>query len=133
MYRPIHRPIHRSRSPIRYMIRSFFTQKEASNRCPALSGSQTSDPLHYIANWSQFLSSNVLWSGNVHRHQPERSEIFMVSGLPLSRRSNREKLTTADILTTFAGEFFYRRNRRHRVAMLFKLKSVLYTPEKINI
>ena len=37
---------------------------------------------------------------------------------------------TADILIAFADEFFYRRNRRHRVTiMLFKLKSVLYPPD----
>ena len=51
-----------------------------------------------------------------HLQHPERSEIFIFSGLSLSRRSNSEKLTrlkiAADNLIVFAGEFFYRRNRR---------------------
>ena len=64
----------------------------------------------YIVNSSQFLSPNVLWSCNVHRQQPERSNIFIFSGLSQSHRSNSEKLRrfkiAADILIAFAGEFF---------------------------
>ena len=45
-----------------------------------------------------------------HLQHPERSEIFIFSGLSLSRRSNSEKLTrlkiAADNLIVFAGEFF---------------------------
>ena len=45
-----------------------------------------------------------------HLQQPERSEIFIFSGLSLSRRSISEKLTrlkiAADNLIVFAGEFF---------------------------
>ena len=66
-----------------------------------------------LVNSSQFLSPNVLWSCNVQRQQPERSKIFIFSGLSLSHRSNSEKLRrftvcniAADILIAFAGEFF---------------------------
>ena len=56
------------------------------------------------------LITNVLWSRNVHRQPPERSDIFIFSSLLLWRRSNSEKLTrfkiAADTLMTFAGEFF---------------------------
>ena len=55
----------------------------------------------FIANSSQFLAPNVLWSRNVHRQQPERSEIFIFSGLSLARFK-----VTADILMVFASEFF---------------------------
>ena len=48
----------------------------------------------------------VLWSRNVHRQQPERSEIFIFSGLSLSGLSLARFKITADILTAFAGEFF---------------------------
>ena len=45
-----------------------------------------------------------------HLQQPERREIFIFSGLSLSRRSISEKLTrlkiAADNLIVFAGEFF---------------------------
>ena len=62
-----------------------------------------------LVNSSQFLALNVLWSCNVHRQQPERSKIFIFSGLSLSHRSNSEKLRrlkiAADILIAFAGEF----------------------------
>ena len=65
-----------------------------------------------LVNSSQFLSPNVLWSCNVQRQQPERSKIFIFSGLLLSHRSNSEKLRkftvgkiAADILIAFAGEF----------------------------
>ena len=47
------------------------------------------------------VSRFVLWSRNVHRQQPERSEIVTFSGLSLARFK-----TTADILIVFAGEFF---------------------------
>ena len=74
----------------------------------------------YIVNSSQFLSPDVLWSRNVHRQPPERSDLFIFSGLSLWRRSNSEKLTmlkiAVDTLITFAGEFFKRRKRRHRFA-----------------
>ena len=71
----------------------------------------------------------------VHLQQPERSEIFIFSGLSLSRRSNSEKLIrlkiAADILVAFAGEFF---TEVHRVAiMLFKSKSVLPPPDATAI
>ena len=53
---------------------------------------------------------NLFWSRNIQRQQPERSEIFIFSGLSLSRRSDSEKPTRfkieADILITYAGEFF---------------------------
>ena len=57
------------------------------------------------------------------------------------RVGQSEKLTrlkiAADILMAFAGEFFYRRNRRHRVAIKLskfcKLKSVLNPPEATAI
>ena len=56
------------------------------------------------------LISNVLWSCNVQRQQPERIEIFIFPGLSLSHQSNSENLTrfkiAADTLMTFAGEFF---------------------------
>ena len=69
---------------------------------------------------------------------PERSDIFIFSGLLLSRWSNNKKLPrfkiAADTLMTFPGKFFYRRNRRHRfVAIMFKLKSVLYPPDATAI
>ena len=70
---------------------------------------QTPKTQTFIANSSQFLSPNVLWSHNVQRQQPERIEIFIFSGLSLSHRSNSENLTR---LMTFAGEFFFRRNRK---------------------
>ena len=45
-----------------------------------------------------------------HLQQPERSEIFIFTGLSMSRRSNSEKLTrlkiAIDNLIVFAGEFF---------------------------
>ena len=47
-----------------------------------------------------------LWSRNVHRQQPERSEIFIFSGLSLSSLSLVKVKITADILMAFAGEFF---------------------------
>ena len=40
-----------------------------------------------------------------HLEQPERSEIFIFSGLSLSRQSNSEKIA-ADNLIVFAGVFF---------------------------
>ena len=40
-------------------------------------------------NASQFLSPNVLWSRDADRQQPEISEIFIFSGLSLSRRSKK--------------------------------------------
>ena len=48
---------------------------------------------------------------------PEKSEMFIFSGLALSRLSNNsEKLTrfkiATDTLMTFAGEFFFLRNRK---------------------
>ena len=59
---------------------------------------------------SILISPNVLWSRNIQRQQPEESETFIFSGLSLSLRSDSEKLTRfkieADILITFAGEFF---------------------------
>ena len=45
---------------------------------------QTPKTQTIIANSSQFLSPNVLWSRNVQRQQPERIEIFIFSGLSLS-------------------------------------------------
>ena len=66
---------------------------------------------------------------------PEKSEMFIFSGLALSRLSNNsEKLTrfkiAADTLMTFAGEFFFEEIESLRVAiMLFKLKSILYPPD----
>ena len=75
---------------------------------------ENSDPSNFVlkkglVNSSQFLSPNVLWSCNVHRQQPERSKIFIFSGLSMSHRSNSEKLRrfkiAADILIAFAGEF----------------------------
>ena len=63
-----------------------------------------------FVNSPQFFSLNVLWSCNVHRQQPERSNIFIFFGLSQSHRSNSEKLRrfkiAADILIAFAGEFF---------------------------
>ena len=55
---------------------------------------------------SLLVSRFVLWSRNVHRQQPERSEIFIFSGLSLSGLSLARFKITADILTAFAGEFF---------------------------
>ena len=87
----------------------------------------------YIVKSSQFLSPNVLWSRNVLSFATARKkrDIYL---LRLSRRSISEKLTrlkiAADNLIVFAGEFFYRRNKRHRIAiMLFNLKSVLNPPD----
>ena len=66
---------------------------------------------------------------------PEKSEMFIFSGLALLRLSNNsEKLTrfkiAADTLMTFAGEFFFEEIESLRVAiMLFKLKSILYPPD----
>ena len=63
----------------------------------------------YIENLSQFLSPNGLRWCNVRRQQPERSEIFIFSGLSLLYRSNSENLTRFKIAAdtmTFAGEFF---------------------------
>ena len=55
---------------------------------------------------SLLVSRFVLWSRNVHRQQPERSEIFIFSGLSLSGLSLARFKITVDILTAFAGEFF---------------------------
>ena len=62
---------------------------------------------------SRLNSHHLMFYGRVmcfHLQQPERSEIFIFSGLSLSRRSNSEKLTrlkiAADNLIVFAGEFF---------------------------
>ena len=71
----------------------------------------------YIANSSQFLSPNVLWSRNVQRQQPERIEIYIFSGLSLSHRSNSENLTrfkiAADtLINEVCWRMFYRRNRK---------------------
>ena len=38
-----------------------------------------------LVNPSQFLSPNILWSCNVHQQQPERSKIFIFSGLSPSK------------------------------------------------
>ena len=42
---------------------------------------------------SVLITFNVLWSRNVHRQQPERSDIFLFSTLSLSHQSNSEKTT----------------------------------------
>ena len=76
-------------------------------------------------NSSQFLSPDVLWSRNVYRQQPEMSEIFIFSGLSLSRRSNSEKLQR--YFDGICWRIFYRRNR------LLKVKSVLYPPDAAAI
>ena len=61
-------------------------------------------------NSSQFLSSNVLWSCNIHRQQPERSKIFYLLWFIAVTSIKHKKLTrfkiAADILMAFAGEFF---------------------------
>ena len=73
---------------------------------------------------------SVLWSRKVHRQQQERSEVFIFSGLSLSRRSNSEKLTgfkihvAADISMAFAGECFTEEIDDTVAIMLFKVKSV---------
>ena len=65
----------------------------------------------------------VLWSHNVHRQQPERSEISIFSSLSLARF----KITADILIALILLANFLRRNRRHKVAIiLFKLKSVLY-------
>ena len=61
---------------------------------------------------TEFLSRFVLLSRNVHRQQPERSEIFIFCGLSLSGLSLARFKIRADILIAFAGEFFCQRNRR---------------------
>ena len=111
------------------LIKSFFTTG-VPNGCNKNSDPENSEPSIvlkkrfaffrkkiYTVNLFQFLSPNVLWSCNVHGQLPERSGIFTFSGLSLWRRSNSEKLKrfkiAADTLITFAGEFFYRRKRRH--------------------
>ena len=55
----------------------------------------------------------------VHRQQPERSEIFIFSGLSLSHRSNSE--IAADTLMVFAGESFTEETKDTFAIMLFKL------------
>ena len=103
--------------------------------------SQTSDPensdsskkrlLIYIANSSQFLSPDILWSRNVHRQQPERSrrDIHVKSPPVYPIRCHvdqtaSEKLTrfkiAADTLMTFAGDFFteeIERQSRYKVRL----------------
>ena len=66
----------------------------------------------YIVKSSQFVSP-VMFYGHAmcfHLQRPNRSKIFIFSGLSLSRRSNSGKLTrlkiAADNLIVFAGEFF---------------------------
>ena len=87
----------------------------------------------YIGNPSRFLLPNVLWSRNVNRQPPERSDIFIFFGLSLSRRSNTERLRrlkiVVDTLMTFAGKF----STEVAILMLFKLKSVLYPPDETVI
>lgn len=87
----------------------------------------------YIGNSSRFLLSNVLWSRNVNRQPPERSDIFIFFGLSLSRRSNTERLRrlkiVVDTLMTFAGKF----STEVAILMLFKFKSVLYPPDETVI
>ena len=43
---------------------------------------------NYIVNSSQFLSPDNLWSRNVHRQPPERSDLFILSGLSLWHSEN---------------------------------------------
>ena len=73
--------------------------------------------------------------------QPERSEIFIFSGLLLSGLSLARYKITADILMTFAGGFFAE-EIEDRVAIMFVVQievSFVSTrresdkPEKINI
>ena len=54
----------------------------------------------------RLVSRFVLWSRNVYRQQPERSEIFIISGSSLSGLSLAKFKITADILIAFAGEIF---------------------------
>ena len=74
---------------------------------------ETSDPSNffkkkiYIANSSQFLSPDALWSRNVHSQQPQRIEVYHCC----NHQTVSEKLTSrfkiaANTLMTFAGEFF---------------------------
>ena len=77
----------------------------------------------HIANSSQFLSPNVLWSRNVQRQEPERIEIFIFSGLSLSHWSNNEtrltrfKIAADTLINDVCWRIFYRRNWRHRVTI----------------
>ena len=69
--------------------------------------------------------------------QPERSEIFIFSGLLLSGLSLARYKITADILMTFAGGFFAE-EIEDRVAIMFVVQIVSTRresdkPEKINI
>ena len=84
---------------------------------------------------------NSQWSHIVHWQQPERSEIFIFSGLLLSGLSLAWYKITADILMTFAGGFFAE-EIEDRVAIMFVVQievSFVSTrresdkPEKINI
>ena len=82
----------------------------------------------------------------IGNRQKEAIYFNIFSGLSLWRRSNSEKLTrfkiAADTFITFAGEFFYRWKRRHRVAIMYVVQievSFVSTgrdsdkPEKVNI
>ena len=83
---------------------------------------KTQAPRFFKKKWCTFVSifyitEYVLWSRNVHRQPPERSDIFIFifSGLWLSCWSwNSKKLIrlkiATDTLITFAGDFFYLRN-----------------------
>ena len=73
---------------------NFFTKKEASKECHEnwfrTSDLKTPKIQTFIANSSQFVSPNVLWSRNVQMQQPERIGIFIFSGLSLSHRSLKQ-------------------------------------------
>ena len=86
---------------------------------------------------------HTMFIGN---RQKEAIYFNIFLGLSLWRRSNSEKLTrfkiAADTLITFAGDFFYRRKRRHRVAIMYVVQiEVSFVsigcdsdkPEKVNI
>ena len=71
----------------------------------------------------------------VHLQQPQKEAGYFSS--PVYREKLTKLKIAADILMAFAGEFFYRRNRRHRVAIMLskfcKLMSVLNPPDATAI
>ena len=81
----------------------------------------------YIVNSSQFLSPSVLWSCNVHKQQPKRSDIFILCGLSVK--------ITGDTFITLDGEFFTEEieDTESLYIMLLKLKSVLCPPDATAI
>ena len=77
----------------------------------------------YTVNSSKFLSPNVwaddLWSRNLcsFATAKKKRDIYLLRFIAVASVKLTRFKIAADILMAFAGEFFSRRNRRHRVAI----------------